>query len=201
MKSDSALTDYWLGIDASTTMNKKDPPGEITRWDHAREVAKSIVSRCENKDSKGIDLVVFSDRLKHYEGVTSAKVEEILQEWTPNGTTDTAGSIQMITQKYFDRKSKGPVNAISVLILSDGLPSMEEDVVQTIKEVCEKMDTEKEINISFIQVGTDEAGRDYLKKLKSDLSGAKYDIVQVTTFDVLSQTTIEDLVPEAVIED
>src|SRR6185369_5134575 len=154
MKNDSGVKDYWVGVDASTTMNKKDPPGAITRWDHAREVAKSIVSKCETAYSKGIDLVVFSDRLKTYEGVTAAKVEEILQEWTPNGSTDIDGVVQMITQSYFDRKSQGPVNPISVLILTDGLPSTETDVLETIKAACEKMDSENEISISFVQVGT-----------------------------------------------
>lgn len=122
-------------------------------------------------------------------------MQQIFKENEPNGGTNTAGVLKQVFDDYFASKKK----PIIVLIVTDGVPNDENELMNVIVAATKKMDKDEEIGVSFIQIGKDTAASTYLKKLDDGLValGAKFDIVDTKTADEMENMLIQDVIVAA----
>jgi vWA found in TerF C terminus len=194
--------DYTLIIDKSGSMATKDKAGGLSRWQIMQESTLALASKCEEFDSDGMTVYLFSGKFKRYDNVTSAKVSTIFQENEPNGRTDLAGVLKDATDNFFQRKMQGqvPVNGEIILVVTDGEPDDRKAVMDVIINVTQKLERDEELAISFVQIGTDEAATKFLTILDDDLgrAGAKFDIVDTITMNDMEDLTLREVLMNAI---
>jgi vWA found in TerF C terminus len=194
--------DYTLIIDKSGSMATPDQKGGKSRWLTAQESTFALASKCEQFDSDGITIYVFSGRFKRYENVTSVKVTQIFQENDPSGTTDLAGVLRHATDNYFQRKTSGQTkaNGETILVITDGEPDDRKEVMRVIIEASRRMDRDEELAISFIQVGADAQATRFLKVLDDELqsAGAKFDICDTITMEDMEDLSLSEVLLNAI---
>ncbi len=194
--------DYTLIIDKSGSMSTPDQPGGRSRWETAQESTLAIARKCEQFDPDGITVYLFSSRFKRYDNVTSTKVAQIFQENDPAGTTNLAGVLQDATNRYFERKAAGQTkpSGETIIVVTDGEPDDRKGVMKAIIEASRQMDTDEELAITMIQVGSDATASRFLKALDDDLqgAGAKFDICDTVTMDDMADMTLAEVLLNAV---
>lgn len=176
------LADYnfIIAIDKSGSMATSGTSGK-QRWIEAQEATFALAAKVATFDSDGLDVLVFGSSHKLYEGVTADKVTQVFSENEPSGSTNTAGVLKVI----FDRYSANPAKPIIVVVLTDGEPDDRNAVKKVIKDFAETLtdngegDTDQ-AGVLFLQVGNDAAATAFLVELDDDL-GAKFDIVDTKT--------------------
>ncbi|BBD63934.1 von Willebrand factor type A [Nostoc commune NIES-4072] len=194
--------DYTLIIDKSGSMATKDQKGGRTRWFAAQESTLALASKCEQFDSDGITIYVFSGKFKRYENVTSGKVAQIFQENDPSGTTDLAGVLKHATDDYLQRKAAGQTkpSGETILVVTDGEPDDRKAVMKVIIETSRRIERDEELAISFIQVGTDPQATRFLKVLDDELqsAGAKFDICDTITMEDMEDLSLSEVLLNAI---
>lgn len=194
--------DYTLIIDKSGSMSTPDQVGGRSRWEAAQESTLALARKCEQFDPDGITLYLFSSRFKRYDNVTSSKVEQIFQENDPAGTTNLAGVLEDAVKQYFQRKASGQIKAggETILVVTDGEPDDRKGVMRVIIEASRQMDTDEELAISMVQVGSDATASRFLKALDDDLqgAGAKFDICDTVTMDDMADMTLAEVLLNAI---
>lgn len=194
--------DYTLIIDKSGSMSTPDQPGGRSRWDAAQESTLALARKCEQFDPDGITVYLFSSRFRRYDNVTSSTVVQIFQENDPAGTTNLAGVLQDATNRYFERKAAGQAKAGGeiILVITDGEPDDRKGVMRAIIEASRRMDTDEELGISIIQVGSDATATRFLKALDDELqgAGAKFDICDTVTIDDMADMTLAEVLMNAI---
>jgi uncharacterized protein with von Willebrand factor type A (vWA) domain len=194
--------DYTLIIDKSGSMATPDQKGGKNRWYAAQESTFALATKCEQFDSDGITVYLFSGKFKRYDNVTSSKVSQIFMENDPSGTTDLAAVLKNATDNYFERKNAGQAkpNGEIILVITDGEPDDRKAVMRVIIEASRKMERDEELAISFIQVGTDPQATRFLKVLDDELQsvGAKFDICDTVTMDDMEDMSLSEILLNAI---
>jgi hypothetical protein len=192
--------DYTLIIDKSGSMSTVDY-GTQSRWGYAQESTLALARKCEQLDPNGITVYTFSGRFRRYENVTSAKVENIFQENDPIGSTNLAIVLQDAFNNYFQRKNSGEAEAgETMLIVTDGEPDDRRAVIEVIIAATQKIQDDKELALSFIQVGNDSGATSFLKALDDQLQGigAKFDICDTITIDDMGDLSLAEVLMNAI---
>ena len=187
-------------IDKSGSMATKDCPNGKSRWEYAQETTLALASMAEAHDPDGICVVPFANTYKTYEGVTAAKVSQVFAENSPMGGTDTANVLKYRLDEYFVRRANGGAKPVCIFVLTDGEPNDRQAVVRTIVDAANRIDSDNEIAIQFIQIGTDPSATDFLTFLDDGLvskHGAKFDIVDTNKLDSLENFTFEALLEKS----
>ena len=205
--------DFAILIDKSGSMGASDCQGGITRWEQAKRWSKVFAQKCEQYDDDGIDVIMFDDSAVLFEGVTSSKVDELFTKNRPCGSTDTSKALNVIFDKYFSgseskslfsffgkKKESSPRKPMIVVCITDGEPNSKRDVVDTIIRASKKINDDSELGVTFIQVGRDNTARRFLQELDDDLvsEGAKFDIVSCKNDKEMDNTSIEQVLIEAI---
>jgi uncharacterized protein with von Willebrand factor type A (vWA) domain len=193
--------DYTLILDKSGSMSAKDQQGGKSRWEYAQESTLALARKCEQLDPDGISVYAFSGRFKRYDNVTSSRVEQIFLENDPIGTTNLALVLQDATEAYFQSKAAGQSAAGStILVVTDGEPDDRRAVIEVIVRATQKMEQDKELAISFIQVGNDSGATSFLKALDDQLGGvgAKFDICDTITIDDMGDMSLAEVLMAAI---
>lgn len=189
--------DFIVLVDKSGSMSTTDCPGGKSRWDYSKENVLAIARECQKYDDNGITVGVFADHLKLYENVTdgSGKLADIFKENQPSGSTDTAGALDKVIQEYLGTKGQPNCKPIVVVVITDGEPNSESDLVKVIVNATKKISTREEIGIEFIQVGSDASAHAFLDRLDNNLTneGAALDIVNAVTTSDLGDKLISDV--------
>ena len=192
--------DYTLIIDKSGSMSTLDQAGGISRWDAAQESTLALARKCEEFDSDGITVYLFSDRFQRFDEVTSQHVAQIFQDNVPGGSTNLAVVLQDATKNYFQRKALGEAKTgETVLVLTDGQPNDPWAVIDVIISTSRKLESNEELAISFIQVGSDPKATRFLKGLDEQLQGvgAKFDICDTVTLDEMEDISLAEVLLNA----
>ena len=194
--------DYTLIIDKSGSMATTDQKGGKSRWVAYQESTFALASKCEQFDSDGITVYLFSGRFKRYDNVTASKVTQIFRENDPSGSTDLAGVLKSATDSYFERKAARQTkpNGETILVITDGEPDDRKAVMKVIIEASRRMDRDEELAISFIQVGSDQQATKFLKVLDDELqgAGAKFDICDTITIDDMEDLSLSEVLLNAI---
>lgn len=196
------VRDYTLIIDQSGSMSAADQPGEKTRWQAAQECTLALARKCAEFDSDGIVVYFFSSRFKRYDNVTEDKVDAIFQGNVLGGTTNLASVLQDAVKNYFQRKAAGQakLSGETIFVITDGEPDDRIAVADVIVHATHKMEQEKELTISLIQVGSDSKVTRSLKSFDDQLQGlgAKFDIVNTITVDEMKDMTLTEVLINAI---
>lgn len=201
--------DYVILVDRSGSMDTEDCPGNKSRWEQAKEWGKQFATQCEQYDDDGIDVIFFDHSLIDFTNVTSSKIDEMFRKYNPNGSTDTAKAVKKAFDLYFDRKKKSsgglfskakPCKPMIVICITDGEPDSKSELRHVIIDTTKKLDNDKELGITFVQVGSNKDARKFLKELDDDLQnkGAKFDIVDCKDCDEMNNCSIDDVLIGAV---
>lgn len=194
--------DYTLIVDKSGSMSTPDQRGGRSRWMEVQESTLALARKCEQFDPDGITVYLFSGRFKRYDGVTSAKVEQIFQENDPAGTTNLAAVLQDATNYYFQRKAAGTTKPAgeTILVITDGEPDDRRAVMEVIVNASRQMAQDEELAISFIQIGADPQATKFLQALDEQLEGvgAKFDICDTITFADIEDMSLSEVLLNAI---
>ncbi|WP_280192122.1 VWA domain-containing protein [Delftia sp. PS-11] len=170
--------DFTVAIDTSGSMGEPVKAGSsITRWQAVQESALTFIRDIEKIDSDGLGLVLFGGtNVKSFDGVTSDKVREVFAGTSPRGTTPLAEALgqALALAGKSDKKD-------FVIVFTDGVPDDRAAAARIIIEASNRQETDDALTFLFIQVGDDAGATTYLRQLDDDLSGAKFDIVDVKT--------------------
>ncbi|AFZ54569.1 VWA domain-containing protein [Cyanobacterium aponinum UTEX 3222] len=205
MNIESIVTnrDYTLIIDKSGSLNSDDGKGK-TRWEIAQESTIALAKKCDELDSDGITVYLFSGRFRRYDNVNSDKIREIYAQNEPMGSSDLKSVLQDALDNYFQRKAEGKAkeNGETILVITDGIPDEPKEIIRLIINASQKIDRDEELGISFIQIGQDVKAKEYFKALDDLLqeAGAKFDIVDTITMDDLDNMSLTDVLLNAVID-
>ncbi|WP_016952061.1 VWA domain-containing protein [Anabaena sp. PCC 7108] len=194
--------DYTLIIDHSASMAKPSEKGDTSRWLSLQESAFALARKCEEFDPDGITVYLFSRKFERFDYVTSAKVKQIFEECIPADTTNLVGVLQDAINNYFTRKAAGKSkpNGEIILVITDGRQDDKQAVCEVIINATHKMEHEKELGISIIQVGNDPQATKFLKALDDQLQsiGAKFDICDTVALDDLENMSLVDVLINAI---
>ncbi len=189
--------DYTLILDRSGSMAQRDMPNGKSRWAEARESTYAVAAKCAEFDPDGITVYLFNSRPKRFDNTTPEKVLQLFDEYEPVGGTNLAGVLDDALGNYFQRKAAGQAKAQGeiFIVVTDGEPDDQRSVMKTIIEASRKLAHDKEIGISFLQIGNDAGATRFLKALDDELTraGAKFDIVDTMTFDEMSDRSLKDV--------
>ncbi|PSO48585.1 MAG: hypothetical protein BRC33_09180 [Cyanobacteria bacterium SW_9_44_58] len=183
-------------------MATQDQPGGKTRWEVAEESTYALAQQCEQYDSDGITVYLFSSRFKRYDNVTSDKVAEIYAENDPMGKTNLYDVLEDAVDNYFQRKQSGASkpNGEIFLVITDGEPEDRKGIMRLIIETSRRLDRDDELGISLVQVGDDPKVTEYLKALDDQLleAGAKFDIVDTITMTEMGNSSLSEVLLKAI---
>lgn len=190
--------DFILLIDKSGSMATADCPGGMTRWKAAEEATIALAAKCASFDDDGISIYPFNNNFKEYKNVTGDPnaVARIFKENEPSNSTDTGKVLEHVLGDYLTRKSaNAETKPIIVLCITDGAPNDKNSVATAIINASNKISSDDEIGITFLQVGQDTEAKEFLRSLDDDLQskGAKYDIVDTKTMDEIGEMSMADV--------
>lgn len=192
---DLSKRDYVLIVDRSGSMSTPDVNGK-SRWNAAKESTYALANKCAQFDADGIDLYIFSGNFKKFANTTPDKVEQIFTENDPMGSTALHLPLKDALDNYFASKAK----PVTIVVVTDGEPDDEKAVAKVLIDASNKMEADEEVAVTFLQVGRDEGAKSFLKKLDDDLQGqgAKFDIVDTITFEDMENSTLTDVLLNAI---
>jgi len=159
---------------------KEDPP---TRWEKAVLGLSGIVNQVAPFDSNGIDVVCFpgiSDNVDIYRNMKDTTgLKEMVMAKEPSGSCNMGEALDLVFKEATER---GFEKSTSILVLTAGKPEDYSEVEDSIKNMAASLENEKDLSITFVQIGDDEKATFFLKELDSDIittsaSGEKIDIV------------------------
>lgn len=172
--------DFVVLIDASGSMDDVAKAGSTrSRWQAVQESAEQFARDVGKLDSDGIDIVTFSgSSITTHTGVTADKVKDVFASRSPRGSTPLAQALQE-GLKLAGKSDKKDF----IVVFTDGVPDDKHAAANVLIEAANRQETDDALTVLFIQVGEDKAATEYLRGLDDNLTGAKFDIVDVKTVD------------------
>jgi hypothetical protein len=177
------------------------PPGFASRWTAAEASVLNLVRTCESFDPDGITVYVACRadtkcNFQKYDRVTSAALEQMIREHLPPAEIDLKQVLETALNDYFDRKKAGKTKANGeiLLILLDGEPGDRMAVAKVIRDATQRIDSDEELGIGFVQIGQDLIAKGFLTALDDNLGsvGAKFDIVTTMMLDEILPDALTD---------
>lgn len=164
-------------IDRSGSMTTKDcpdlfQPGQsISRWDWCREQTTLLTQQTAGALPSGITLVPFSDKWQEYFNVSPAQINSIFNAGSPSGSTNLAGALKAELDRYFQERDAGlRQRPLMITVITDGVPDSKSAVRRVIREAETHLVKPGEIRISFLLIGDDQSGEDFVDQLSSDIN-------------------------------
>lgn len=187
-----ARYDISVLIDRSGSMTTADCPspfgmGNISRWDWCKNQT-AYLARETNAVARNVTVVPFAADFKRFSQARAADIHGIFQMSTPEGGTNLGDALRNELDTYFYERDNGRrTRPLLIAVISDGDPSNKSTVKRAIKEATKNMRSPGEIKITFLQVGRERSGTNFLREVDNDLTsqGATVDIVEAHEFDEL----------------
>lgn len=197
MANKDVLTEYdfIVVVDVSGSMSEEDMPGNKSRWDHMQETVGSLAREISKTDTDGLGLVIFGgSNIQAFDGVAASKLGEIFGQRSPRGSTPLAEALTSALSLAGKSDKKD-----FILVITDGVPDDRAAAAEVIRKASHQQETDDALTILFVQVGRDAAATAYLKSLDDDLTGCKFDIVDVKTIEEAENfQTAADLILSAI---
>jgi Mg-chelatase subunit ChlD len=187
--------DFIIAIDASGSMGETDTKNGRSRWDYAQETITAFARDLSALDSDGIDVITFGGTsVTAHTGVNADTVKDVFASRSPRGSTPLAEALTAALEMAGKSDKKD-----FILVLTDGVPDDKAAAAKVIVDAANLQETDDALTILFIQVGNDRDATNYLRNLDDNLTGAKFDIVDVKTVEEAEAfSTTTDLVLAAI---
>lgn len=189
--------DVVILVDKSGSMDEQDCPGGtfgaglISRWEWVQRQVLSLTQQTAKVMRNGMTLVLFDSKAAVFRNVSPAQVPMIFSSARPKGGTYLAKALKDQLNEYFDRRAStaSGVRPLAIAVITDGVPDSESSVRAVINDATRKMNRPGEITITFLQVGNDAKGAQYMSRWDDALTadGAAYDIVDAKPFVEMSR--------------
>jgi uncharacterized protein YegL len=190
-------------IDKSGSMNTRDCPGGLSRWEWCREQTTALSKESEDYWPEGITLVVFSNDFDVYPHAHVKEVGSVFENYLPEGSTNTGSALWDRLRTYLREKAKSPktTKPLVVAIITDGEPTDGKTTAEAVISATGQMQDPADISITFLQVGNGATGSALLDELADKLvdEGARYDIVEHETFSKLLSTGLKSALVSAIV--
>lgn len=172
--------DVILFLDCSGSMSDRIASEKnIRKWDWARDRIKEFNSKYNQAASRPITLVLFSDKFTVMPNCTMSDIEKVFADRRPEGGTDLAPPLaEIVSERLLAIKQRPCI----IAVLHDGLPSDVDQVEQILQSTANKLLSSERMQITFLQVGDDEAGASAMKVWDRVDAGSK-DIVKAELFE------------------
>lgn len=200
--------DYTVIVAKTVPSTIHASPGFHQSWSDAHQAIVTLVQKCETFDPDGITIYISSKDhaaglFRQYRHVTSSVIEDIFSNNYPPETLNLLEGLSIALTDYFTRKQSGQTkpNGEMIVVLIDGEPQDRMEIVKTIVEAAEQLDSDHELGIGFVQVGHDLIARGFLNSLDDDLrsrAGAKFDIVHTQTLDKIQADCLTEFLKDII---
>jgi hypothetical protein len=193
---------YLMCVDVSGSMNEKDgqPKSRIQR---VAELTIGAAYDLDERDSDGIDVFFFGNRVEKLIGVNAKAVEDRFKALKCDQGTDLELLVKEVIGHYQKNAKKDPTYEMTAIIITDGEPSsnvagQQRNIIKMITDLSNSLKYDGQCNLQFWQEGTDRNAEKFLKVLDDGIK-AKFDIVDVKTFKQIldSGMSMDDLLAEA----
>ena len=170
------------------------------RLQNAQEIGMMLATEMAEIDDDGkIHFVTFGGRVKEIGPSTPDEIQKYFDTAKPLGSTPMGEAINVIQDDIIQRLTGLEAAHQLVVIITDGEPDKQSEVVNSIIEISKHITHDSQIAILFIQVGSDETARKYLETLDDGI--AKYtngfDIVDTMHFTDAAKLTARELILHA----
>lgn len=196
--------DVVIMIDKSGSMNTRDCPNGLSRWDWCKQQALSLAQESESYLPDGITLVVFSNESRVFPHVHVKEIAKVFEKYSPGGPTNTGEALYDRLRSYLDARQANAktTKPIVIAVITDGEPTDGRMSANSIISATRQMHKPDEISITFLQVGYEVAGTAVLNELSDKLvdEGAKYDIVDLKSYPELLQSGLGMALVHAILE-
>lgn len=181
--------DFIILVDKSGSMGSPSTSMEgKTRWQEAQEFTESFARFAEQTDEDGITVITFAGSSTVYDGVKADKVHEVFTSCQPGGSTNLSPALEEAFKKKFSSGKKA-----LIMVITDGEANDPSHVKDSIIGAANKLNSDDEIGIQFVQIGNDPSAAKFLNDLDDHLSSAKFDIVNALTREEAEGYTMEQL--------
>jgi hypothetical protein len=156
-------------------------------WDEATFLLETLVMKAHGQDPDGPDMTFTNDGTELTREKDAAVFRRAMQNVRPRKGSHVHTNLKTALTPIFNNylsmvrqtPDKSKVNALTVIILTDGLwegMSDQNEITQKIvlfyKQLTQKMDgmmKDRQVSIQFIQFGDDEEARERLRRLDIDM--------------------------------
>ena len=168
-------------VDRSASMNSRDCPGDLTRWEWCCRQASNLARELSRISSDGICVVPFNGSFQIFDHQNAADVVRIFDELHPSGQTKLAPPLrsQLVTQ-LARQWGGGKARPLLIAVITDGNVKDAPAVRKAIGETMAKLHSQQEIKIVFLRVGDDDRTNDCLFDYAT---GAPFRIVESARFE------------------
>ncbi len=177
-----------------------------SRWEWCRAHTADLTKNSISVLNHGPRLTVFGDHSIMYKDVVDeASVAKVFTKLKPHGGTYAARALNQELNGYFHNRKVNGANAKPLLIamITDGSLSDLMSSRQALVNATKKMERSDEIAVVILKVGEDPKAPTTLDLLDNQLVSkykAKYDIVEVKSFDELNDRGIGAVLAEVMKE-
>ncbi len=193
--------DVVIVLDKSGSMDERDCPGGMSRWDWCRDQMMSLTAQIGSVFKNGITVALYSSDYDIFRNVDLGYVTRIFGENAPSGGTYTGKVMEAVFDDYFARRASNPATRkLLVQVVTDGDPSDKGALIAAISRASQMINSPGEITVNFLQIGHEEAGARTLAKLDTNMAseGAKFDIVRVEPFAAVEREGLPRALADAI---
>lgn len=189
---------FVLLVDSSSSMNTKDCPGSVSRWEWCRRQAEDLCSKINlmaaNLNSR-IDITTFNSNFAAHSHCKLNSLAEVFRDNIPDGETNMTPAIEDAVNTFSSTLYYG--KPVVMAIITDGRPTDPEQVKKRIIRLANELRDPSLLTVVFIEIGTPEK---YLRELDDDLTkqGAKADLVTLIPFSTVNSQGLPKTLADAV---
>ena len=188
--------DIVLLVDSSASMNTKDCPGGLSRWEWCRKQTSALyVGADKLSDNSRISIVTFNSEFHSHGRCRLDDIAKVFSDNVAEGETNMTPAIDDGLSFVNSGLYSGKPAVIAVI--TDGRPTDAEQVKKRLIKLSNELRDPTLLTIVFIEIGTPEK---YLRELDCDLvkQGARSDIVMLFPFSAMSERGLPKVLCEAV---
>lgn len=162
-------------IDNSGSMNERDCPGGLSRWQWCAQQTLDASRQLKAGLNRPITLALFSEHFKIFPRSDYLALSSAFNVNSPGGGTYLSKPLRAVFDDYFQRKARGNVRKLLVQVITDGEPSDKGACLDLLQSTAAKIGGSAEIKVSFIEIGTDKEGQQILQEFaQADQGGGEF---------------------------
>jgi hypothetical protein len=194
---------FQIIMDRSLSMQARDCPLQLSRWDWCGAQAALIAKSLEPFVTNGLTLIPFNHGFDVYEHATTHNIVDVFNDHGFKLGTYLYEPLANRFDEYFKNTDPNK-KPLLLVVITDGepWPNPQPEMVKTeLVNASQRMTSADELIVVFLQIGdNDQNGRNYLVDLGSNLmgQGARYQYIHTRTFDELKQTGLANAIVSTV---
>ena len=194
--------DYTLIVDQSRSMADFETAENQSCWDIIQNSTLALATQCEQLDPNGITVYLFSENFQKYPQVTSETVAKIFTTHQPQGKAYLAPVLKNAIDGYFKRRALeiSQVNGEIIIIVTAGAIQDPQAVQEVMIEASDQLNSDEELGIELVQVGSNQSAAQFFKQLDQDLqqAGAKFDICNTVSLEDMARIDLNEVLIRAI---